>query len=104
MNGRTVRKWRKAVLSERENALAIGQRLRDIAIKGGCTCQPTPEYAEYSTKLESALAGRGSFDRLVATIAYQYEGKMVAQVCDVCQTVNDWDDMMFQIGLSNGLT
>ena len=49
---------------------------------------------------------RDSGDRFALWLSHPYEGKMVEQVCDVCSTVNEWDDALAEptISLKKSLT
>jgi hypothetical protein len=36
---------------------------------------------------------RDSQTRFALWLSHPYEGKMVDEVCDVCKTINEWDDV-----------
>lgn len=80
-------------LKDSPDLIAIGQRLRNIAIGIGCSCTPTDDYAEYCRLMEVLMTTtRDSQARFALWLSHPYDGKMIEQVCDVCKAVNDWDD------------
>ena len=83
------------MLVQREcpDLIAIGERLRNIAITVGCSCTPTEEYAEYSRLMAVLMTtARDSKERFAMWLSHPYDGKMTETVCEVCKAVNEWDD------------
>lgn len=81
------------VQQECPDLIAIGERLRNIAITVGCSCTPTEEYAEYSRLMAVLMTtARDSKERFAMWLSHPYDGKMTETVCEVCKAVNEWDD------------
>lgn len=73
-----------------------GADLRDIVLASiPCSCTYTSEYEEYlrlmATLNSSVKTAEESF---ALFLKYQFDGKAVEHVCDVCRAVNRWDDVL----------
>lgn len=73
-----------------------GAQLRDVVLaRVPCSCVYTSEYQDY-LRLMSALNSKATSpeESFALFLKYQFEGRQVEQVCDVCSAVNRWDDIL----------
>lgn len=88
-----------ALLGRKKRASELryaGAELRDIVLaQVPCSCSYTPEYEEYLRLMATLNSTVKSAEESFALfVKYQFDGKQVERVCDVCRTVNQWDDLL----------